>query len=433
MEEKEEDLIGYIIRNPKFIDELQVKPKYLANKDNRKLLEYLISCYKQKGCLTEDDLKVDEFVEQIALIRFDTLYISTLVDRQFKELEKDILIDFKKRFIKYLNEQLEKNKISYEEFTKKIEQVSKVNITNTYSNTMLSVRDIDISINKELEYIKSNTFELDNKIKGFALGQLSVWSGSNASAKSTYLNQIALESIEQGYNVGIYSGELVAPRLLKWLINQSAGKQNMLYHQKGNYYFVDDYTVDSIRQWLDGKLFIYDNNYGNKVKDIIQSFEECIKKNNIKILIIDNLMSMDLSKYSDNKYDNQSLLIQNLSKLAKELNVHIHFICHPRKVTNFLRKIDISGSADLTNIADNVFILHRVNQDFKIKTKEMFKWNDNNSIYNFTNVIEICKNRDFGVEDYFVGLYFEPESKRLKNSKNEIKNYSWKKGEKNEI
>lgn len=433
MEEKEEDLIGYIIRNPKFIDELQVKPKYLVNKDNRKLLEYLISCYKQKGCLTENDLKVDEFVEQIALIRFDTLYISTLVDRQFKELEKDILIDFKKRFIKYLNEQLEKNKISYEEFTKKIEQVSKVNITNTYSNTMLSVRDIDISTNKELEYIKSNTFELDNKIKGFALGQLSVWSGSNASAKSTYLNQIALESIEQGYNVGIYSGELVAPRLLKWLINQSAGKQNMLYHQKGNYYFVDDYTVDSIRQWLDGKLFIYDNNYGNKVKDIIQSFEECIKNNNIKILIIDNLMSMDLSKYSDNKYDNQSLLIQNLSKLAKELNVHIHFICHPRKVTNFLRKIDISGSADLTNIADNVFILHRVNQDFKIKTKEMFKWNDNNSIYNFTNVIEICKNRDFGVEDYFVGLYFEPESKRLKNSKNEIKNYSWKKGEKNEI
>ena len=31
----------------------------------------------------------------------------------------------------------------------------------------------------------------------------------------------------------------------------------------------------------------------------------------------------------------------------------------------FLRKDDISGTADLTNAVDNVFIVHRVNNDFK--------------------------------------------------------------------
>lgn len=426
MKETERDLIGFILNNPLYLEELQVKPKYLETENLKKLLEYLIECYKDKKCLTQEDLNNDEYVLLIADIWSSTLYMSTLADRQFKEIEKSILINFKKKFIKYLNEELEAEKISYDDFTNKIEQVSKINITNTNSNSMLTVKDINTNTEEELEYIKSNTYDLDNRIKGFALGQLSVWSGGNAASKSTYLNQLAIESIEQGYNVAIYSGELVASRLLKWLINQCAGKQNMQYYKKGNYYYVDDYNKNCIRQWLNNKLYIYNNEFGNKVKDIIESLKQCIKLNNIKVVIIDNLMSMDLNKYSENKYDNQSLLIQNLSALSKELNIHIHFVCHPRKVTNFLRKIDISGSADLTNIADNVFILHRVNQDFRIKTKEMFKWLDNNPIYSFTNVIEVCKNRDFGVEDAFIGLYFEPESKRLKNSQQEVKEYGWK-------
>lgn len=427
MEEIERELIGLILNNPKFIDELQVKSKYLDNENNRKLLEYLISIYKQQGCFTTNDLVNYDNYLLILDIWDETLYIKNNSERQIKELERKILINFKKKFIKHLNNELEEEKMSYEEFTKKIEDVSKINITNTSDNAMLTISDIDLSHNEEVEYIKSNTTELDSKIKGFALGQLSVWSGGNAASKSTYLNQIAIESIQQGYNVAIYSGELVASRLLKWLMNQCAGKQNMQYYAKGGYYFIDDYNKQCILNWLNNKLFIYNNNYGNKVRDIIDNLKQCIKLNNVKVLILDNLMSMDLNKYSDNKYDNQSLLIQNLSALAKELNVHIHFVCHPRKVTNFLRKIDISGSADLTNIADNVFIMHRINQDFRIKTKEMFKWSDDNPIYSYTNVIEVCKNRDFGVEDYFVGLYFEPESKRLKNSQNEMKEYGWKK------
>ena len=113
--------------------------------------------------------------------------------------------------------------------------------------------------------------------------------------------------------------------------------------------------------------------------------------------------------------------------LAKELNIHIHFVCHPRKATSFLRKEDIAGTGDLTNIADNVYIMHRVNQDFKVRTKEMFKWRDDNEIYQYTNVIEICKNREFGWQDMMIGMYFEVESKRLLNTPNEEKKYGWEK------
>ena len=307
----------------------------------------------------------------------------------------------------------------------KMKKLDEIQIV-TLDKKVLSVSDIDTSNEEEIVRVKSNLYEFDGAIKGFALGQLSVWSGSNASAKSTYLNQIAIESINQGFNTLIYSGELVAKRLLKWITMQCAGKREMTYNKNKDYWYVSDETKSKIEKWLDSRLFIYNNTNGNKVKDILYSISECVKKNNVKVVILDNLMSMNLSSYGDNKYDVQSQFVQELSELAKKLDIHIHFVCHPRKVTSFLRKIDISGSADLTNIADNVFILHRVNNDFKIKTKEMFKWNDSNDIYKYSNVIEICKNRDFGVEDRFIGMYFEPESKRLLNSLDEFKYYKWK-------
>ena len=51
----------------------------------------------------------------------------------------------------------------------------------------------------------------------------------------------------------------------------------------------------------------------------------------------------------------------------------------------------------------------------------MFGWKDDNQIYQATNVIEIAKDRDGGVMDYFIPLYYEPETKRLKNYSSENK------------
>lgn len=43
----------------------------------------------------------------------------------------------------------------------------------------------------------------------------------------------------------------------------------------------------------------------------------------------------------------------------------------------------------------------------------------------YTNVIEIMKNRDLGVSDEFVGVYYEPESKRMLNFRQENKRFGW--------
>ena len=91
----------------------------------------------------------------------------------------------------------------------------------------------------------------------------------------------------------------------------------------------------------------------------------------------------------------------------------------------FLRKDDISGTADIANAADNVLIVHRVNNDFRSRTKEFFKWGDDAEMYRYSNVIEVCKNRDLGVQDAFAGTYFEECSKRFLNAAGEVKHYGW--------
>lgn len=423
-EEYEREFITCLLLNEEAIKFVRVKPFYLKTEELKEIFEGIIKCYKKYKAINITGIReanpkvnVDYYVDLITT----TMYYKEDWKKQFDLQQQAILKFYKKDVIDTLNKKLLDGEITYDEFTEKIDKIKSIKVDLNKEKSILSIKDIDISKQTNPEKVKSNTSKLDAKIKGFTLGELSIWSGGNASGKSSYLNQVALESIKQDYKVVIYSGELDSARLLNWVVTQCAGLKNMVYDSTYDYYYVSDFTKAIILEWLNNNLFIYDNEFGQDPEVIIDSIKTCVLKNNIKVVILDNLMSMNAP--SDNKYDFQSALVKQLSALAKELHIHIHFVCHPRKVTNFLRKIDISGSADLTNIADNVFIIHRVNQDFINQTKEMFHWKDDNEIYNYSNVIEVCKNRDYGIQDYFVGMYYEMNSRRLLDYENEERNY----------
>ena len=77
------------------------------------------------------------------------------------------------------------------------------------------------------------------------------------------------------------------------------------------------------------------------------------------------------------------------------------------------------------NPTDNAIIIHRNNNDFKRLSAEMFHWTQDNPVYTGTNVVEIAKDRDNGTQDVFIPLWYEPESKRLKNAASENINFGW--------
>lgn len=294
-----------------------------------------------------------------------------------------------------------------------------------YKPIFLTPSQIKTSKRDLSKVIKSGIALLDKRLIGFNPAELSVWSGSNGSGKSSILSQLTIEGIEQGFKVAMFSGELQADRVLNWLQLQCAGKKHTMASKYENFYTVPDLAKEKINNWLEDKLFIYNNDRGTKVENVLSAIKDCIEKNKINMVVLDNMMSLDLASVSGEKYEKQTTLVLALCELAKKYKVHIHFVAHPRKSIGFLRKTDISGTADITNAADNIFIVHRVNTDFKRFTKQDLGLKEDNPLYLYDNVIEICKNRDLGISDEFIGLYFEKESKRFLNINSEVNRYSW--------
>jgi hypothetical protein len=278
----------------------------------------------------------------------------------------------------------------------------------------------------EERFIKTGIADIDKKLRGMKKGYVSVMSGLRAAGKSSVISEMVLDGVESGNNIGVFSGELAPKNFMRWMNLQAAGKGYTEPTQFEGYYNVQRKYQEQIAQWLGEHFWLYNNEYGFDFQAVVDQFKRKIEKDKLDMLILDNLMTFDISGMSDNKFEAQTKFILTLQgEIAKPYNVHILFVAHPRKAMGFLRLDDISGTADLGNAVDNAFIVHRVNADFRRLTKQMFGWKEDNPLYEATNVIEIAKDRDNGTMDYFIPLYYEPETKRLKNSQSENKIYGW--------
>ena len=281
------------------------------------------------------------------------------------------------------------------------------------------------------EYIKTHITVIDQKTHGLLKGGVSLWSGLRASAKSTVLSQIALQAVNDGHSVLFYSGELTDKRFARWLIQQAAGKSHVVSREKdgSTFWIVPDEVKEEIAKWIAERLYVYNNSYGSNYELLMGQIEEQTKKIKPDIIFLDNLMTVDTGNVDANEYRAQTILMKRLTELAKQYNVHIALVAHPRKTINFLRLVDVSGSANISNLVDNAFIVHRVNHDFKKGYIDEFcnpgTKEEDVKLFNGTNVIEIAKDREEGIQDEFIPLWYEPESRRMLNEKTEVIKYQW--------
>ena len=290
----------------------------------------------------------------------------------------------------------------------------------------LSLRDVKRIDIADLLSIPTGYRELDKKIIGLFAGELSILSGLNASGKTSWLNCISLNVVQKGYKAAIWSGEMQDWRFQNWMNQMAAGKNNVVKKAGfDNFYYTPKDVCDKIDSWLDGKLFLYNNSYGSKWEQLFNDVKEIVDKEGVQLVILDNLATLCIDGYDSGTYANQTRFIIDLKEYAKQKNIHVILVAHPRKQNDFLRKEGISGTADLTNIADNVFLLHRVGNDFEKRAGEFFGKDKVMQYLGFSNIVEVAKNRQMGIVDHLVGMYYETESRRLKNDIAEHIVYGW--------
>jgi hypothetical protein len=188
---------------------------------------------------------------------------------------------------------------------------------------------------------------------------------------------------------------------------------------------VPDEYKRRIAEWMGDRFMLYNNDYGNKYEELKKRMLAVIKEQKTDLVILDNLMILDIDGLDERQNEAQKKFITELTMIAKATKVHILWVAHPRKAQGFLRLDDVLGSTSLASLTDNAIIVHRNNNDFKRLSAEMFHWTQDNPVYTGTNVVEIAKDRDNGTQDVFIPLWYEAESKRLKNTASENINFGW--------
>lgn len=288
--------------------------------------------------------------------------------------------------------------------------------------TMKSIEKLDLT---QLKGVKTGYTELDRNIVQLNYGEVTLLSGGNASGKSSWLNSLLLNIANQGVPNALWSGELPERILKTWIQMAAAGKNNLMQSQYGSgKYYVPSNIGAKIDDWMEPLFYIYNSEYGNTWEQIFHDMTELLKVG-VKVFTLDNLFSLDIDLLDGDRNNKQKELILQIKKFAKVNDVHIILVAHPRKTMAFLRKNDISGTSDLTNAVDNVFIMHRVNNDFFRAGAEFFGEATINMYRGFGNVLEVAKNRMYGIVDLMVGMQYEIESRRFKNTTDENVQYGW--------
>lgn len=278
------------------------------------------------------------------------------------------------------------------------------------------------------DYIPTGIEQIDKLIIGFKRKHCSLWSGYRGSAKSSVLNMFILNAAQQGYKTALWTGELDGSEVKQWLYLQAAGKSHNRKSQFNDFYYTPDHIAQKIDEWIDKYIWLFNNEYGENAKQLELEIRKLKKEEDIDMVILDSLMVLDYEDFDGDRNEKQKNLMRMLTKLAKELNIHIHIVAHPNKSGQFLRANNISGSGHIPDLAQNIFIIHRMGLDFSKNAQDFLSHQtiDDITSSGATNVIEIVKCRDKGsATDKFIKLYFEIESNRLKNSIAEHIVYNW--------
>lgn len=268
----------------------------------------------------------------------------------------------------------------------------------------------------DLEKFNTGLQALNRVIGGFYMGQVILLTGERGKGKSTLASQFGTMAVKAGYNTFFYSGELMDWYFRNWLDMQVAGDRfiNKIRNPYGTYdYSVDGNVYPSIEKWYAGKVKIYDNNIvrEDEHEDLLGTIQKAVTRYSCRVIFIDNLMTALDDDIASDLNRQQTAFVRKLTQIAKQFNVLIFLIAHPKKNQsgkyNFTND-DVAGSSNITNLVDVVLRYDTPNKNEE--TDEDTPRPD--------RVLQVFKNRLTGkVKLDGIGLYYQESSRRISEDK----------------
>lgn len=282
---------------------------------------------------------------------------------------------------------------------------SAVAVTNPKIIRLADVRRVDES---KMPGFKTGIYSLDQLLGKLYFGQLVLLTGKRGKGKSTLASQLGLMAINAGYTTLFYSGELNNWYFKMWFERQTAGARyiNKIKKNGKEYYHVDARYLYDIERWYYDKALLYDNEIlleedGTEEESLLKILKDGIVRNECKVIIVDNLMTAMEDDSASDLYRQQTVFVKELAKMAKQYEVLILLIAHPRKsINDRFENDDVAGSSNITNLVDVVMRYDTPKDATDPDTPE--------------RTLTIHKNRLTGkTNSKGIKLYFQESSKRI--------------------
>ena len=289
------------------------------------------------------------------------------------------------------------------------------------------IQDVDLD---QIDGVTTGIKPLDRYLMKLFYGSLNIITGINGSGKSSFLNTIIANTIDQEKNVFLFSGELPNFQTKNWLNSVLAGQRNVTEHhfQDASYFKVKPEAKREIDSFYRGRLYIYEDGRSNKKSDLMKTMEDSVRKYGTKLLILDNLTAINLECSDKNKYDRQSELVMDLISFAVKFNVIVMLVVHPHKIDTMrrLNKMDVQGISAIIDLAHRIISLYRVSDRDKAGEPKGEGWKI--KPIKADVLVDILKDRMLGFEGRSIGVHYDTPSRRFFTSAEDIdRHYSWEK------
>lgn len=231
-------------------------------------------------------------------------------------------------------------------------------------------------------------------------GEVSLWIGVNGHGKSQLLGQVSLGLAAQDEPVCMASFEMKPITSLKRMLRQAA---------------MNDHPSEQMAQrlidWLRGRYWFYDQLGTVRPEQVYRVVGYAAERLKCRHIIVDSLMKC---VRGEEDRDGQKEFVDALTALARDLNTHIHLVHHARKTESEDRrpgKFDARGSAAITDMVDNVFVVWRN----KPKERQVEKETRNGGEINpetaaKPDTILACEKQRNGEWEGGVALWYHPAS-----------------------
>lgn len=378
--EIEREFLALLLNKNDLFNIIQVRPKWLYLKENQKLLEYCIECFKNFGIVLPDKIleKHKDFdIEYFTNIYLNVFYYDNAWKEQLKLAEDSIVKYYKEDIIKILNEKLEKSQIKYDEFMAKMKQLDDIQLSENVLT--LTKKEILDNINVENSRIDFKDYPKLNNFLQLVQGDFLIIGATTGAGKSGFMlnlmNQLMLD-----YQCIYFNMEMSKSTIYKRLVSINASIPIK---------YINEPETDFQKKKIDNSMNILEKanliveHKANDIKQIRSVVAKLKDKNRHTILFIDHL---GLTKVDGTKslYEQATEVAKQLRQMCLEYDCTIISASQLNRGAYSSDEITLSmlkDSGELENSASKVILMYRDKESSK--DSEVVEMN-----------IDVAKNRD---------------------------------------